>query len=37
MNTLIAAHAKAEGLTVVTNNIRDFNRVSGLAIEDWSI
>ena len=37
MDTLIAAHAISEGLTVITNNTREFNRVSGLTIEDWSI
>jgi tRNA(fMet)-specific endonuclease VapC len=32
---LIAAHAKSEGLTLVTNNTREFQRVDGLALEDW--
>ncbi len=32
---LIAAHAKALGATVVTNNVKDFGRVKGLAIENW--
>ena len=32
---LIAAHAKALDLTLVTNNIREFNRVEGLKIENW--
>ena len=32
---LIAAHAKALGLTLVTNNTREFNRVEGLKIENW--
>lgn len=31
----IAAHAKAAGLTVVTNNEREFKRVSGLKIQNW--
>jgi len=34
-DTLIAAHAKALGLTLVTNNTREFQRVEGLLIEDW--
>jgi len=34
-DTFIAAHAKALGLTVVTNNTREFARVEGLALEDW--
>lgn len=35
LDMLIAAHALAEGATVVTHNIRDFKRVPGLAVEDW--
>lgn len=31
----IAAHARSEGLTLVTNNIKEFDRVSGLLIENW--
>jgi len=37
MDMLIAAHAKAEGFVVVTNNTREFERVDGLCIEDWSV
>ena len=32
----IAGHAKSEGLTVVTNNTREFCRVKGLVVEDWT-
>ena len=32
---LIAAHALALDLTLVTNNVREFGRVPGLAIENW--
>ena len=32
---LIAAHAKALGCTVVTDNEREFGRVDGLACENW--
>lgn len=32
---LIAAHARALAATLVTNNIREFRRVPGLAVEDW--
>ena len=36
LDTLIAAHAKSLNLTLVTNNIREFRRVEGLSIVDWS-
>ena len=32
----IAAHARALGLTLVTNNTAEFERVSDLAIENWT-
>lgn len=32
----IAAHAVAEGLTLVTNNEREFRRVRGLKIQNWA-
>jgi len=32
----IATHAKAAGLTLVTNNEREFVRVAGLKIENWT-
>ncbi len=32
---LIAAHARALGLTLVTDNLREFSRVPGLAVENW--
>lgn len=32
----IAAHARAAGLTVVTNNLREFERVDGLKLENWA-
>lgn len=35
MDMLIAAHAKSKGLTVVTNNVREFERVEGLNLENW--
>lgn len=31
----IAAHARSEGLTLVTNNLREFERVPGLMAENW--
>src|SRR6266404_5641572 len=33
----IAAHAKASGLTLVTNNEREFRRVRGLKVENWAV
>ena len=36
MDLLIAAHARAAGLTVVTNNTREFDRVDGLTVENWA-
>ena len=32
---LIAAHALSLGLTLVTDNVQEFNRVDGLRIENW--
>ncbi len=32
---LIGAHARAEGLTLVTNNMREFGRMPGLRVENW--
>lgn len=31
----IAAHAGSEGLTLITNNLREFERVPGLLVKDW--
>jgi len=31
----IAAHARSEGLTLVSNNLREFDRVAGLLTENW--
>jgi len=33
---MIAGHARSRGLIIVTNNTREFERVDGLRIEDWS-
>lgn len=32
---LIAGQAKAKNMILVTHNVREFNRVSGLKIENW--
>ena len=36
MDLLIAGHARSEGLILVTNNTREFCRVEGLVVEDWT-
>jgi tRNA(fMet)-specific endonuclease VapC len=33
---LIAAHARCLGLALVTNNTREFGRVEGLKLENWT-
>ena len=33
---LIAAHARCLGLTLVSNNTREFGRVLGLKLENWT-
>ncbi|MGD9503373.1 MAG: tRNA(fMet)-specific endonuclease VapC [Syntrophobacteraceae bacterium] len=33
---MIAGQARARGLILVTNNVKEFCRVPGLMIEDWS-
>lgn len=36
LDTMIAAHARALGAVLVTNNIREFSRVEGLRLENWA-
>jgi tRNA(fMet)-specific endonuclease VapC len=33
----IAAHARSLGLTLVTNNTREFGRIRNLAVENWTV
>lgn len=33
----IAAHARSEGLTLVSNNLREFERVDALQLANWAI
>ncbi len=33
---MIAAHARAMGAVIVTNNVKDFGRVRGLQVENWT-
>ena len=35
MDLLIAAHALGDNLTLVTNNMREFERIEGLKLENW--
>lgn len=35
LDTMIAAHALSLGVTLVTNNTREFNRVPKLTVVDW--
>ncbi|MFH0983627.1 MAG: type II toxin-antitoxin system VapC family toxin [Planctomycetota bacterium] len=35
LDTLIASHALAVGVTLVTNNEREFRQVAGLLVENW--
>ena len=33
---MIAAHARAKSFTLITDNIKDFQDIDGLQIENWS-
>lgn len=37
LDMLIASHAKATGCVLVTNNVKEFQRVDGLSIENWAV
>ena len=37
MDTMIAAHALASGLILVTHNTKHFENIDGLVIEDWTL
>ena len=32
---MIGGHARSEGLVLVTNNLREFERMDGLRVENW--
>ncbi len=32
---MIGGHARSEGLTLVSNNLREFQRIEGLRVENW--
>jgi len=33
---MIAGHARSLGLVLITNNVKEFRRVSGLRVENWT-
>ena len=35
LDMLIAAHARSEDMILVTNNVREFERVPDLEVENW--
>lgn len=35
-DVLIAGHARSRGLVLVSNNLREFERVGGLRLENWA-
>jgi tRNA(fMet)-specific endonuclease VapC len=35
LDTMIAAHALAQGVALATNNTKEFSRIKGLTIVDW--
>ena len=36
-DVLIAGHARSRGLVLVSNNLREFERVDGLRLENWAV
>ena len=36
-DTMIAGHTRSRGLVLVTNNTREFSRVPGLRLDDWTL
>ncbi|WP_346290139.1 type II toxin-antitoxin system tRNA(fMet)-specific endonuclease VapC [Sphaerothrix gracilis] len=36
MDMLIAAHAISLGVTLVSNNVREFSRIANLSLENWA-
>ncbi|MFP3041820.1 type II toxin-antitoxin system VapC family toxin [Treponema primitia] len=37
LDMLIGAHAKSLNMTLITNNTAEFERITGLELEDWSL
>jgi len=36
LDMLISSHAKSLNVILVTNNVREFERIAGLRIENWT-
>lgn len=36
MDMLIAAHALSLGVTLISNNVREFSRIANLSLENWA-
>lgn len=36
-DSMVAAHARSQGLILVTNNTREIERVPGIRLSDWTI
>ena len=36
-DSMVASHARSQGLILVTNNTREFERVPGIRLSDWTI
>lgn len=36
-DAMLAGHCRAVGFVMVTNNVREFDRVGGLRLEDWTL
>jgi len=36
-DAMIAGHARSQGLILITYNTREFDRVDGLRLEDWTV
>jgi tRNA(fMet)-specific endonuclease VapC len=37
MDMLIGSHAMSLGVTLITNNIREFKRIKGIKVVDWTV
>ncbi|MDO4224101.1 MAG: hypothetical protein Q4D05_08795 [Acinetobacter sp.] len=37
LDMMIAAHALACDCTLISNNMREFQRVAGLKLQDWTV